>query len=267
MPRANITSIVLVMLYFLFFGWYTSCGGPLSQEEVEAYMALALTHNTLGRFALDFLVWHSVEFDFIRLPDRHSITSSIAPQMRIPYVLEFIHGISGLVTGRLMEALAVNKTASDQLEPATLLPAEFWGCVDESRRAVETLCDVLRNLQVNAERMRALANAHWCQAGTLIAHMVKERGMSFRTAHQILARLSQKVTDGRIPPQEVTVEMVDEAARAHTGEPLGLNADDLRRALNAWTGVEERKYRAGTAPASPARQVRERRCHPGWAPT
>ena len=62
---------------------------------VETYMALALMHNTLGRIAMDFLIWHSAEFGFIRLPDRLSITSSISPQMRIPYVLEFIHGTSG----------------------------------------------------------------------------------------------------------------------------------------------------------------------------
>ena len=66
---------------------------------VEAYMGLALMHNTLGRLALDFLIWHSREFNFIRLPSRHSITSSIAPQMHIPYVLEFINATSGKITG------------------------------------------------------------------------------------------------------------------------------------------------------------------------
>ncbi|MGZ5260220.1 MAG: lyase family protein, partial [Burkholderiales bacterium] len=71
---------------------------------LETYMALALMHSTLGRIGMDFLIWHSVEFDFIRLPGRLSITSSISPQMRIPYVLEFVHGTSGLITGRLMEA-------------------------------------------------------------------------------------------------------------------------------------------------------------------
>ena len=70
-------------------------------------MALALMHNTLGRLGMDFLIWHSSEFNFIQLPDRLSVTSSISPQMRIPYVLEFVHGTSGLITGRLMGALAI----------------------------------------------------------------------------------------------------------------------------------------------------------------
>ncbi len=118
-------------------------------------MAVALMHNGLGRLAMDFLIWHSAELDFIRLPDRLSITSRISPQMRIPYVLEFIHGTSGLITGRLMEALAINKSASDQLEMATMLPAEFFKCVEESRYANQALCDALLNLEVNKARMES----------------------------------------------------------------------------------------------------------------
>ena len=37
---SRITWGVLVVLYVTFFGWYTSCGGPLTEEEVESYMAL-----------------------------------------------------------------------------------------------------------------------------------------------------------------------------------------------------------------------------------
>ena len=101
---------------------------------IETYMALALMHNTIGRIGMDFLIWCSAEFDFIELPNHVSTTSSISPQMRIPYVLEFVHGTSGLLAGRLMGALAMTKTASDQLEMATMLPAEFWKSADESRR-------------------------------------------------------------------------------------------------------------------------------------
>jgi len=215
---------------------------------IEAYMALALMHNTLGRLAMDFLIWHSREFGFIRLPDRHSITSSIAPQMRIPYVLEFVHGTSGLIAGRLMEMLAVNKTASDQLEPATLLPAEFWTCCDESHAAVAALIDTLGGLKVDKKRMARQAQAHWVQATTLIAWLVNEKGVSFRTAHQILSLVAAQVVDKDLAPSAITVDMVEDAAVAHTGAKLGLTEDALRHTLDAWTGVEGRKYRGGAAP-------------------
>src|SRR4029079_11834453 len=119
---------------------------------LETYTEIALMHNALGRRAMDFLIWHTVEFGFIELPDRLCITSSISPQMRNPYVFEFIHATSGLVAGRLMTALAVTKTASDQLEMATMLPTEFWDCAEESHYAIAALCDGLKAMKIHQEQ-------------------------------------------------------------------------------------------------------------------
>jgi argininosuccinate lyase len=215
---------------------------------IETYMALALMHNTLGRIAMDFLIWHSSEFDFIRLPGRHSITSSISPQMRIPYVLEFIHGTSGLITGRLMEALAITKTASDQLEMATMLPAEFWKCADESRRAMDALMESLGDMHVNKERMAQSANDHWSQASTVVGYLVKEHGMSYRTGHQILAHMMRDVADRNIPPSKVTPDVLENAVEQYTGRKIGVTQAVLDRLFDAMHCVRERKYRAGAAP-------------------
>jgi argininosuccinate lyase len=215
---------------------------------IETYMALALLHSTLGRVAMDFLIWHTSEFNFIRIPDRLSITSSISPQMRIPYVLEFIHGTSGLLAGRLMEALAVTKTASDQLEMATLLPAEFWQCADESVRAIEALIDTLDGLEVNKEQMEKTANAHWAQASTLIGYFVKEKNLSYRTGHQVLALLMKTIADGRFAVSDVTADMVEQAAETYLGRRLGITQDVLDRVFDARYCVDQRHYRGGTAP-------------------
>jgi argininosuccinate lyase len=226
---------------------------------IECYMALALMHNNLGRLAMDFLVWASREFSMIELADRYSITSSISPQMRIPYVLEFVHAASGMITGRLMEALSINKTASDQLEPATMLPAEFWQCVDDSHRALESLSGALSTMKVKVDRMAQLANKHWSQSSTLIGWLVREKGLSFRTGHQILALFMQRVADQEISPEEVTVAMLEEAAREYTGKKLGISEEEFRRALDAKHCVEERKFRAGTAPVRVKDHIKETR--------
>lgn len=215
---------------------------------IETYMALTLMHSTLGRVAMDFLIWHSSEFGFIRLPDRLSITSSISPQMRIPYVLEFVHGTSGLITGRLMEALAITKTASDQLEMATMLPAEFWKCADESRRAMDAMSDALSNMKVNAERMAQCANDNWSQASTVVGYLVKEHGMSYRTGHQILALMMQTVADNNIPPSMVTPDVLENAVEKYTARRVKVAPEVLSRLFDAMQCVRGRKYRAGAAP-------------------
>ena len=215
---------------------------------IETYMALALQQSTLGRVAMDFLIWHSSEFDFIELPGRLSITSSISPQMRIPYVLEFVHGTSGLLAGRLMEALAITKTASDQLEMATMLPAEFWKCADESRRAMDSMVDALGGMKVNKARMAQCANDYWSQASTVVGFLVKEHGMSYRTGHQVLALMMQTVADHNIPPSKVTPDVLESAVEKYTGRRIGVTQETLDRLFDAMHCVRERKYRSGAAP-------------------
>lgn len=215
---------------------------------IETYMALALMQSTLGRVAMDFLIWHSSEFDFIRIPGRLSITSSISPQMRIPYVLEFVHGTSGLLAGRLMEALAITKTASDQLEMATMLPAEFWKCADESRRAMDSMVDALGAMKVNKVRMAQCANDYWSQASTVVGYLVKEHSMSYRTGHQVLALMMQTVADSNIPPSKVTPDVLESAVEKYTGHRIGVTQETLDRLFDAMHCVRERKYRSGAAP-------------------
>ena len=215
---------------------------------IETYMAMALMHNTLGRVAMDFLIWHSSEYGFIKLPDRLSITSSISPQMRIPYVLEFVHGTSGLIAGRLMGALAITKTASDQLEMATMLPAEFWKCADESCRSMDAMVDALSDMKVNKERMAQCANEYWSQASTVVGYLVKEHGMSYRTGHQVLALMMQTVADNNIPPSEVKAEVLENAVEKYTGRRIGITQEVLGKLFDAMQCVRERKYRSGAAP-------------------
>jgi len=222
---------------------------------IETYMALALMHNTLGRVAMDFLIWHSSEFDFIELPGRLSITSSISPQMRIPYVLEFINGTSGLIAGRLMGALAITKTASDQLEMATMLPAEFWKCADESRRAMHAMVDALADMKVNKARMAQCANDYWSQASTVVGFLVKEHGMSYRTGHQVLALMMQDVADRNIPPSKVTPDVLEKAVEKYTGRRISVTQQKLDQLFDAMHCVRERKYRAGAAPERVAEHV------------
>ena len=94
---------------------------------------------------------------------------------------------------------------------ATMLPAEFWKCADESRRAIDALTDALGGMKVNASRMAQCANDYWSQASTVVGFHVKEHGMSYRTGHQILALMMQTVADRNIPPSQATPDMLEGA--------------------------------------------------------
>lgn len=222
---------------------------------LECYTALATLHNTLGRLALDFLIWSSKEFGLIQIADELSVTSSIASQMRIPYVLEFVSGLSGVTAGALMSALATSKTASDQLEPATLLPMQYLQTNDESERALRAMSQAMETLEVHVERMGDLAGTHWAQTSTVIGFLVRERGMPYRVAHQILAGFNKEYADRGITPRTAKVEMLDAVAKEHIGTSLNMSQSDLDGLLDPQGCVAARHFRGGTSPDRVREQI------------
>jgi argininosuccinate lyase len=226
---------------------------------LETYTNLAIMHNALGRLAMDFLVWHSVEFGFIEIPERLSITSSISPQMRNPYVFEFIHGTSGLIAGRLMTALSVTKTASDQLEMATMLPNQFWECAEESHYAIAALCDAVEHMKVHKPRMAQVTNDYWSQMNCVIGYLVREREVPYRTAHQVLAKLMRRVAETKTRPADIPPQWLEQAILDYTGKKLDITQEQLDRIFDAMYSVRERKYRGGVAPERVKEHITEAR--------
>jgi argininosuccinate lyase len=220
---------------------------------LECFTALALLHNTLGRLALDLLIWSSKEFGLVQISDGLSVTSSIASQMRIPYVLEFVSGQSGVTAGALMSALATAKTASDQLEPATLLPMQYMQVNDDSERSLRALSLGIDTLEVRVERMSDLAGTYWAQTSTVIGFLVRERGLPYRVAHQILAGFNKEYADRGITPRTAKVEMLDAVAQEHIQSPLNMSQEKLDELLDPRGCVAARHFRGGTSPD----QVRE----------
>ena len=77
MTATRWTALLLAALYVAFFGWYTSFGGPLTPDEIEAYMAFAEAHrqgpDDHERLAIlrefmesdtgdDFIMWNVVDY-------------------------------------------------------------------------------------------------------------------------------------------------------------------------------------------------------------
>ena len=91
--------------------------------ELAAFGSLLLTH--MSRFSEELVLWTSVQFDFVELPDKFCTGSSIMPQKKNPDVPELIRGKSGRIVGHLMallnlmksQPLAYNKDNQEDKEP------------------------------------------------------------------------------------------------------------------------------------------------------
>jgi argininosuccinate lyase len=88
-----------------------------------------------------------------------------------------------------------------------------------------------------------------------------EKGLPWRTAHQIVATLVRVAISEGKTPKDVTTELLNEAAEEYPdyGEPLGLSDEIIRRAMDPREMVNRRTLIGGPAPVRVREQISESR--------
>jgi argininosuccinate lyase len=103
--------------------------------------------------------------------------------------------------------------------------------------------------------MRERAWRHWATATDLAGALVRERGLPWRTAHQIVGILVRLCEERGLGPDAVTPALLDEAARLYHDQPAGLDAAAIRAALDPGRFIASRTLQGGPAPAESRRQA------------
>lgn len=213
----------------------------------EAIAALAFVMADLNDLATDLHVWSSTEFGLVECDDSYCGTSSIFPQKKNPAALETIKKAAGSAVTWLATALATFRAEGTGDQAMRELPL-----IDEALSTTEGMLDlftgVIETLVVHEDRMAAALRGSWCTASNLADVIVRERGLSFRQVHHIVARLVRNCMAQRVGPGDLTGGMLDQAARETAGMELGFVDQAVRDALDPRCFVETRVTDGSVAP-------------------
>jgi len=215
--------------------------------EFLAAGAILATH--LSRLGNEIVLWSTVEFGFVTLPDAFSTGSSMMPQQRNPDVAELMRAKAGRVFGDLIALLTVlkdlplayNRDLQEDKPP-------LFDAADTLRTTLEVTSAMLAAIQWNAERMNeAVADDHLL--ATDLADMLVESGVPFREAHDLVGRAVALARQRRC------------ALRALAEADLKRISPRLTRALverlTPQASIARRGVLGGTAPAEVGRRLRE----------
>jgi argininosuccinate lyase len=226
----------------------------------EAVSAMAIMMTGVSRLATDLQEWNTLEYGFIELNDAFSSVSSIMPQKKNPQGLEYIKTAAAYVTGSMGTVLACSKNThfADVNDGVTGLNAATMDAVERSTLALAVAAGVVDTLNVRPEAMLRSAAIGFGTATELADVIVRETGLSFRKAHNIVGRVVREALEsGRIAP-EMTAGDIDTASRALFGQPCVISDYAVERALDPRENVEARAVRGGPSTSEVNRMASER---------
>jgi argininosuccinate lyase len=203
--------------------------------DFQSAAAMCVVH--LSRLAEELILWSSEEFAFVRLADDLTTGSSMMPQKRNPDFAELARGKTGRVLGHLVALLTVLKglplTYNRDLQEDK---EGFFDTVDVLLTTLEVFARAISTLRLNPDRMREAAQSGNALA-TDIADYLVARGMPFREAHGVVARISAHATDEDKSLHELPLETYRRFSTLFDEDVLAITVDSSIKARNVPGGT------------------------------
>jgi argininosuccinate lyase len=216
---------------------------------IETVMALSLVAAHLSGWAEEWILWSTIEFGFLELPQEFCTCSSMMPQKVNPDVLEVIRGKTARVIGAVAALLtlvkglplAYNRDLQEDKPP-------LFDAFDTVEASLELAAAIVAGAALKSEAIAARLDEGHLDSTTLMEYFIG-RGLPQRTAHHAVGTLvrtavERGVTLAQLPLAEY--QAVCPAAEEGLYELLGAEG-----AVNAFAS------HGSTAPKQVDAQIQE----------
>jgi argininosuccinate lyase len=214
---------------------------------IEFAFALTLVAEHLSTWAEEWILWSTVEFGFLLLPQAYCTGSSIMPQKINPDVLELIRGKTARVVGNLQSLLvlvkglplAYNRDLQEDKE-------RVFDSADTVEACLELAAAVVAGAELNRQSIAERLDRGFLDATTLMEHLIR-LGVPQRTAHETIGRLVAVAMKRGVPLAGLDLadfQAANPELDAGVYEVLGVD-----RAVDAFASE------GSTAPAEVAKQL------------
>jgi argininosuccinate lyase len=167
----------------------------LSRGKAEAgfVFELCMLMQDLGRLASDLLLFYTLEFSFVTLPNSMTTGSSIMPQKRNPDVLELVRSSAATMLGSLTEIMSIPaKLGSGYQRDLQRIKAPLFRAIDLAGDSAQIMTHLIGGLKFNQENIFLDSSIY---AAGRANRIVLEEGISFREAYQQVADELEKAEE------------------------------------------------------------------------
>lgn len=173
---------------------------------LETVFCLSTIAIHLSGWAEEWILWSTVEFDFIQLPHAFCTGSSIMPQKINPDVLELTRGKTARVVGSLQTLLmltkglplAYNRDLQEDKPP-------LFDAVDTVESCLEVAAPLVEGARLKLDSIAGRLDRGFLDATTLMEYLIK-RGLPQRTAHHLIGGLVKLATEKSVTLSQLPLE-------------------------------------------------------------
>ncbi len=159
---------------------------------LETTFCLVMIAEHLSTWAEEWILWSTIEFDFLQLPQAYCTGSSIMPQKINPDVLELTRGKTARVIGALQTLLvlvkglplAYNRDLQEDKPP-------LFDAVDTVQACLGMATAVVAGARLKRESIASRLDRGFLDATTLMEHLIR-LGIPQRKAHHLVGALVRK---------------------------------------------------------------------------
>jgi argininosuccinate lyase len=218
--------------------------------RAEAFAVLGTIGDVLARIGNHLMHWCSHEFRIAELADRYCGTSSIMSQKKNPGGKIVVYaGVAARHLSLVDEGYRLEAGGGDDIY--------FAQAVANIKNALFYTRGILETITFHTNRMRELCEYGFMCNADLCRILVQERGMPWRTAHQITAIMTRKAAEVGWQMADVTPEFLDQCAVEYKGygKPLNLSEEKIREAFNSEKSLRNLTSPGAAAPARVQEQI------------
>ena len=211
---------------------------------LDFHSAAAVCAMHLSRLAEELVLWSSDEFGFVRLDARYTTGSSIMPQKRNPDFAEIARGKTGRVYGNLIGLLTTMKGLPLTYNRDMQEDKEgLFDTVDTLIPTLQVTAGMISTMEVQVERMRNAALNSYALA-TDVADYLVAKGLPFREAHGMVARLSRHAIESGKRLDELNLDTYRRFSDLFEEDVLAITVESSVRARDVFGGTAPNRVEA-----------------------
>ncbi|WP_394011230.1 argininosuccinate lyase [Anaerococcus cruorum] len=213
--------------------------------ELQSVLSIIAIH--LSRLSEELIIWSSQPYHFLKIDDKFSTGSSIMPQKKNPDMAELIRSKSAKLIGNMNQSfvmmkglpLAYSKDMQEDKE-------SIFDSIDTIKISLEVMTGQISTLTANKEKMLKACKNGFLNA-TDVADYLVNKGVSFRDAHHISARLVKYGMENDKSLDEIDLEIYKKES--------DLFETDIYEEIDIIKCVNKRTSLGGPAKDEVARQI------------